>query len=222
MTVVSTPTSDAVARSAVFGDALAKLEAFAVLLAGPATERGLLGPREAPRLWERHLLNCAGLSSLVNDGDVVVDVGSGAGLPGVVLACQRPDVQVVLVESLERRAAFLSEAVAALELRNTVVRRARAEELHGKLEVDVVTARAVAAVDRLAALALPLLRAGGRLLALKGDRAQAELEVARPVLTRLGARASSVVEVGSEALGTRARVVVVEAGQSRPSKKGRR
>ena len=200
------------APAAVFGAGLPALEAYAALLAGPGTERGLLGPRETPRLWERHLLNCAGLSELVEDGQVVLDLGSGAGLPGIVLALQRPGVQVVLVESLQRRATFLSEAVELLGLRNTLVRRVRAEELAGKLEVDVVTARAVAPVDRLAGWALPLLRPGGRLLALKGDQAAAELAAAGPVLHRLGAAASSVVEVGSVELGTHARVVVVERG----------
>jgi 16S rRNA (guanine527-N7)-methyltransferase len=206
----------------VFGAALPSLERYAALLAGPGTERGLLGPREVPRLWERHLLNCAGLTELVADGEVVLDLGSGAGLPGLVLALQRPDVQVVLVESLQRRAAFLVECVEVLGLRNTLVRRARAEELHGKLEVDVVTARAVAPVDRLAGWALPLLREGGRLLALKGEQATAELEVARPVLARLGAVSSSVVEVGSSSTHTQGRIVVVEAGRSRVQRKARR
>ena len=104
----------------VFGEHLPQIEAFAALLAGPGVERGLLGPRETPRLWERHLLNCAGLSELVEDGQVVLDIGSGAGLPGLVLAIQRPEVQLVLVESLQRRATFLSEAVESLGLRNTV------------------------------------------------------------------------------------------------------
>ncbi|HUR51149.1 MAG TPA: 16S rRNA (guanine(527)-N(7))-methyltransferase RsmG [Mycobacteriales bacterium] len=214
MSVLLDPSPAAAAE--VFGSALPRLEAYAALLAGPGTERGLLGPREVPRLWERHLLNCAGLSSLVEDGQVVLDLGSGAGLPGIVLALQRPEVQVVLVESLQRRAQFLAECVEALGLRNTLVRRSRAEELHGKLEVDVVTARAVAPVDRLAAWSLPLLHPGGRLLAVKGEQAQAELEVAGPALARLGAVSSSVVEVGSGELGTHARIVVVEAGRLAP------
>jgi 16S rRNA (guanine527-N7)-methyltransferase len=212
-----------VAAPTVFGEALAQVEAYAELLAGPGVERGLIGPREAPRLWERHLLNCAGVSDLVEDGQVVVDLGSGAGLPGLVLAIQRPQVQVVLVEPLLRRATFLTEAVEQLGLRNTLVRRARAEELHGKLLVDAVTARAVAPVDRLAGWALPLLHPGGRLLALKGVRADEELAAAGPALRRLGARASAVVEVGAEDLGTHSRVVVVEAGTSpEPLRKGRR
>ena len=207
----------------VFGEALAQVEAYAALLSGPGVERGLIGPRETPRLWERHLLNCAGVSDLVEDGQVVIDLGSGAGLPGLVLAIQRPQVQVVLVEPLLRRATFLTEAVEALGLRNTLVRRARGEELHGKLLVDVVTARAVAPVDRLAGWALPLLHPGGRLLALKGAQAEAELAQALPALHRLGARSSAVVEVGSEDLGTRSRVVMVEAGTSpAPLTKGRR
>jgi 16S rRNA (guanine527-N7)-methyltransferase len=212
-----------VAAAPVFGEALSQVEAYAALLAGPGVERGLIGPRETPRLWERHLLNCAGVSDLVEDGQVVLDLGSGAGLPGLVLAMQRPDVQVVLVEPLLRRATFLTEAVEQLGLRNTLVRRARAEDLHGSLLVDVVPARAVAPVDRLAGWALPLLHPGGRLLAMKGERADDELAAAGPALRRLGARSSAVVEVGSADLGTRSRIVVVEAGTSpAPLRKGRR
>ena len=203
--------------AAVFGDRLPAIESFAALLATAGVERGLLGPREAPRLWERHLLNCAGLADLVEDGQVVLDLGSGAGLPGLVLAIQRPEVQVVLVEPLQRRATFLSEAVEQLGLRNALVRRARAEELHGKVEVDVVTARAVAPVERLAGWALPLLHAGGRLLAMKGEQAATELSAAGPALHRFGGIDSSVVEVGSTELGTLARVVVVHRGSGQVS-----
>ena len=200
--------------AAVFGDRLPVIEAYAALLAGAGVERGLIGPREAPRLWDRHLLNCAGLSELIEDGQVVLDIGSGAGLPGLVLAISRPDVQVVLVESLQRRATFLSEAVELLALRNVVVRRTRAEELHGKVIVDVVTARAVAPVDRLAGWALPLLEEGGRLLALKGEQAAVELAAAGAVLQRFGAASSDVVTVGSAELGTTATIVRVVRGAS--------
>ena len=141
----------------------------------------------------------------------MLDLGSGAGLPGLVLAIQRPEVQVVLVEPLQRRATFLVEAVEQLGLRNALVRRARAEELHGKVEVDVVTARAVAPVDRLAGWALPLLHAGGRLLAMKGEQAATELAAAGPALHRAGGIDGAVVEVGSDEHGTRARIVVVTA-----------
>ncbi len=196
------------AAATVFGAALPLLEAYAALLAGPAVERGLLGPREAPRLWERHLLNCAGLSELIEDGSVVLDLGSGAGLPGLVLALLRPQIQLVLVEPLLRRTTFLTEVVQTLGLRTVVVRRARAEELHGAVEVDVVTARAVAPLERLGGWALPLLRPGGRLLALKGEQAQAELDAALPVLRRAGAASAEVVEVGSVELLTDARVIV--------------
>lgn len=206
----------------VFGDQLPVVERFAALLAGPGVERGLLGPREAPRLWDRHLLNCAGLADLVEHGSVLLDLGSGAGLPGLVLAALRPDVTVVLVEPLLRRATFLGEVVEELGLRQVVVRRARAEELAGVLAVDAVTARAVAPLDRLARWALPLLRLGGRLLALKGERADDELAQSRDALTAAGAAGADVVQVGRPELGTAARVVVVERGEpaSRPRRSG--
>ncbi|GAC1439275.1 MAG: 16S rRNA (guanine(527)-N(7))-methyltransferase RsmG [Mycobacteriales bacterium] len=198
--------------TAVFGDQLSTAVRYAELLAGPGVERGLLGPREPARMWERHVLNCAGLAELLEPGQVVLDLGSGAGLPGVVLGVLRDDVTIELVEPLLRRATFLSEVVDELGLKHVTVRRARGEELRGTVSVDVVTARAVAPMDRLAGWAMPLLRAGGRLLALKGEAADSELDQTRPALRKAGAQSAEVVTVGCAAQLTSARVVVVVRG----------
>jgi 16S rRNA (guanine527-N7)-methyltransferase len=177
------------AAKAVFGDRLALAEAYAELLITDGVVRGLVGPREAPRAWERHLLNCGVLSEMIPLGASVVDVGSGAGLPGIVLAVARPDLTITLVEPLARRTAFLSEAVTALGLDGAVsVVRARAEDLVGgpPAAADVVTARAVAPLDRLAGWCLPLARIGGRVLAVKGASAPREVAEHRAAITRLG------------------------------------
>jgi 16S rRNA (guanine527-N7)-methyltransferase len=175
----------------VFGDALPDAVRYAAWLSGAGVERGLLGPREAGRLWDRHLLNCAVTASLLHAGERVVDVGSGAGLPGIPLALVRPDCAFVLLEPLARRAAFLDEVVADLGLSPRVsVVRARAEDHKPRRAYDVAVARAVAPLDRLAGWCLPLVRPGGRLLALKGERAAAEaatVPALRPLVERVGA-----------------------------------
>jgi 16S rRNA (guanine527-N7)-methyltransferase len=155
------------------------------MLASDGVERGLIGPREVPRLWERHLLNCAVVVPRVPLGARVADVGSGAGLPGLVWAIARPDLHVTLIEPLLRRTAFLEEAVDALELDQVRVLRARAEDVDETF--DVVTARAVAPLEKLAAWCLPLVRPGGVLLALKGRTAKEEVASSRVSLHKMGA-----------------------------------
>lgn len=171
-----------------FGDELPAARAYARLLVGDGVVRGLIGPREADRIWDRHLLNCAAIAELIPLETSVTDVGSGAGLPGIVLAVARPDLEVVLVEPLARRTAFLNEAVTILGLADRVtVRRARAEECTTVLPpVGVVTARAVAPLDRLASWCLPLAVVGGRLLAIKGAAAAAEVATHAGSVGRLG------------------------------------
>lgn len=199
----------------VFGDALPLAERYAAFLAEAGVERGLIGPREADRLWERHLINCAVVSAAVPADAQVVDIGSGAGLPGVVLAIVRPDLRVTLLEPLLRRTTFLNECVEMLDLTNVEVRRGRAEDMAGEISVDVATARAVAPLERLATWALPLLRPGGELLALKGERAAAELDEAQPVLKRFGVRSAELLQVGHGMVDpptTLVRVVVGRGG----------
>jgi 16S rRNA (guanine527-N7)-methyltransferase len=181
--------------AAVFGSALGGAEAFAHILASRGVEQGLIGPREVPRLWDRHLLNCAVVAELIDSQcETLVDIGSGAGLPGIVLAMVRPEVQVTLLEPMERRCRFLSECVAELGLANARVMRGRAEDT--VMRADVATARAVAPLDRLAELAVGVVRPGGMVLAIKGRTAADELKKARPELRRLGARSAEVVRAG--------------------------
>jgi 16S rRNA (guanine527-N7)-methyltransferase len=185
--------------SEVFGAALEGACRYGDLLATAGVERGLIGPREVGRLWDRHLLNCAVVGELVPEGAQVVDVGSGAGLPGIPLALARPDLSVVLLEPMQRRCVFLEEAVRELGLATRVsVVRGRAPEAAtvGGLSSEVVVARAVAPVGRLIAMLLPLVQPRGLVLALRGARAAEELDEARDEVGASGARDVSVVRCG--------------------------
>ncbi len=199
----------------MFGAALPAAARYVRLLAGPGLVRGLIGPREVPRLWSRHILNCAAVADLVPRPATLVDLGSGAGLPGIVLALLLPDVEVTLLERMERRATFLSECVGELGLGNARVRRGAAEELAGQIGADVVTARAVAPLGRLAVLATGLIRPGGLILAIKGDTAADEVAAARPVLRRLGIQEVSVLRAGDGKVDRAATVVRLVAGRQR-------
>jgi 16S rRNA (guanine527-N7)-methyltransferase len=212
---VALPEPPAAAREVFAGERWPRAQAFAELLAGPGVVRGLLGPREVPRIWDRHLLNCAVVAEVIPEEVRLVDIGSGAGLPGIVLAIVRPDISVTLLEPLLRRTVFLEECVQALKLPNVEVVRGRAEELAGERVFDVACARAVAPLDRLLTWSMPLLAEGGQLLALKGERAAEELEAARPELRRYGARVAELVAVGHGKVVPPATLVRVIAGQPR-------
>lgn len=194
-----TPPAPPAARG-VFSHHLPLAERYAAWLAGAGVERGLIGPREVPRLWERHLLNCAVVAEVVPAGAAVCDVGSGAGLPGLVLALVRDDISVTLVEPLLRRSEFLGEVVHDLGLGRVEVVRARAEEVHGRRTFDVVTARAVAPLDRLLRWCWPLVGPGGELLAMKGSSAQAEIDASTQVRRRLGVPPPGLITVGADVI----------------------
>jgi 16S rRNA (guanine527-N7)-methyltransferase len=195
------PPTPAVVREVVAADRLPLLERYAGLLATEGVVRGLIGPREAPRLWERHLLNSAVLAELLPEAASVCDIGTGAGLPGMVLAIARPDVSMTLVEPLLRRTTFLEETVEALGLPRVEVVRARAEELHGTRTFDVVTSRAVAPLERLLRWSMPLVAPEGALVALKGSSVHEEIEQAHEVLTRYRCAVPEVVRVGETVQG---------------------
>lgn len=195
----SDSSNDQVVREALlrrYPDSAAGLEKFVEILRTDGLTRGLIGPREVDRLWSRHIANSAVVEELVPQGVSMIDVGSGAGLPGIPIALIRPDISVVLLEPLLRRSTFLTEAVEKLGLgdRVTVV-RGRAEEI--TMEAQVVTARAVAPMDRLAGWTLPLVALGGILLAIKGENADAELQDAQATLERLGGGSAQVITVGA-------------------------
>jgi 16S rRNA (guanine527-N7)-methyltransferase len=202
------------AASEVFGARLDLARRYAETLATAGVERGLLGPREVERLWDRHLLNSAAIAEILEPGERVVDVGSGAGLPGVPLAIARPDLRIVLLEPLLRRSEFLREVVADLGLAVEVV-RGRAEEPSVRDQLggsDAVVSRAVASLDKLTKWSMPLLRPDGRMLAIKGERAPEEVHEHRRVMGALGAVDVRVVTCGANYLCPPATVVLARCG----------
>lgn len=202
----------------VFGDRLDLAERFTAILTDSGVSHGLIGPREVPRLWERHVLNCAVIHPAIAADQMVVDVGSGAGLPGLALAIARPDLDLHLVEPMLRRTSWLSMAVAELGLTNVSVHRGRAEQFWGILSASVVTARAVARLSELAAWCLPLLLPGGSLLAIKGSSVADELEADRAVLRRLGAVDEVIESFGTGILAQETIVLRVVLGD-RPARR---
>ncbi|WP_163756729.1 16S rRNA (guanine(527)-N(7))-methyltransferase RsmG [Mycobacterium botniense] len=203
------------AAKVVFGSRLDIAEKYATMVAGAGVERGILGPREASRIWDRHVLNSAAVAEVLAQGARVVDIGSGAGLPGVPLAIARPDLQMVLLEPLLRRSEFLNEVVDELRLPVQVV-RGRAEEDHIREmigEMDATVSRAVAGLDRLAMWSVPLLRPGGLLVAIKGERAAEEVQRYRRVMNDLGAVDVRVVRCGVNYLRPPATVVLARRGR---------
>ncbi len=194
-----------------FASSVPVLVRYAGWLAGPGTVRGLIGPREVPRLWDRHLLNCLALAELLPPSVRVVDIGSGAGLPGLAIACVRPDLRIDLVESMLRRTDFLTEAVADLGLADRVrVIRGRAEDravVRAAGSAEIVTARAVAPLDKLVRWSFPLLSRGGSLLALKGNSAEEELAEHELFLRRNKAEVHGVVECGVGLVDPATRVI---------------
>jgi 16S rRNA (guanine527-N7)-methyltransferase len=199
---------------ALFGDRLEQATRYVGWLAGTGIEHGLIGPRELPRLWDRHLLNCAVVAELLPDGSEVLDLGSGAGLPGLVLAIARPDLSLLLVEPLLRRVTWLQTVVQDLDLANVRVLRGRAEDVVGQVRVPFVTARAVAPLERLARWSLPLLDPGGVLLAMKGGSADEELERDAMAVARAGGIDLAVLRVGMGLLDPPGRVIRVRRGPS--------
>lgn len=198
----------------LFGVRLGMACAYADLLAGPGVERGLLGPREVDRLWDRHILNSAAVAELIEPAARVIDIGSGAGLPGVPLALARPDLAITLVEPMQRRIDFLAEVVAALGLEIGVVRgRAEDPDVRASLAgADAVVSRAVSDLEKLARWSLPLLRPGGRMLAIKGERATEEAAERARSMAVLGAVDVEVVRCGAAFLSPPATVVVAARG----------
>jgi 16S rRNA (guanine527-N7)-methyltransferase len=207
------PPGDGAERA--FGERLDLACRYAELLAADGVTKGIIGPSESGRLWDRHLVNCAVVADLLPETGTLVDIGSGGGLPGVVLAMLRPQLQVTLLEPMLRRVVFLNECVETLGLENVTVLRGRAEDVTGEVRADVATARAVAPLDRLLEWGRGVLRPGGTLLAIKGRGAEDELAAAGPVLKRLGARSAEVLRVGHDRVDPATTVVRVVTGTRR-------
>lgn len=203
------PSAPAVARRVFSSESLLGAERFADLLAGEGVLRGLIGPREVPRLWERHLLNSAVLAEVIPGSASLCDIGTGAGLPGVVIAIARRDLRVTLVEPLLRRTTFLTEVVQELGLENVEVVRGRADDLHGERTFDLVTSRAVAPLGRLLEWSMPLVAPSGALVAMKGQSVGEEIQEAHEVLARYRCGEPEVLVVGADVIDPPTRVVRV-------------
>lgn len=226
--MAETPSAPAPPESAktIFGDKLTAAVQFAELLAAVGVERGLIGPREVDRLWDRHLLNSAVVGERIPGGARVIDIGSGAGLPGVPLCLARPDLDVTMLEPMARRVAWLEEVVQTLRLSAAVV-RGRAEEPGIKRQLagaDVVVARAVAPLDKLWGWTAPLLRPGGRLVALKGESAETEVARDSAAVQRAGGAKPTVARCGIDVLETPTTVIEIErmSANGREGTRGRR
>jgi 16S rRNA (guanine527-N7)-methyltransferase len=187
------------AAVAIFGDQIDQARSFAQTLANDSDELGLLGPRELDKLWSRHILNSAVVAELVSPGDKVADVGSGAGLPGIPMAIARPGAEFVLIEPMERRSSWMLEVVEHLGLKNVRVLRSRAEDVTEQ-DFDVVTARAVAALDKLLKMCVPLLKPGGALIALKGSKAAEEIANSKKLEKKLGISSFEILVCGEKFL----------------------
>ncbi|PZE64167.1 16S rRNA (guanine(527)-N(7))-methyltransferase RsmG [Curtobacterium sp. MCPF17_018] len=194
------------AAAALFGDQIEVARSFTNELARRGEELGLVGPLELPRLWTRHILNSALLAPLLEARGRVADVGSGAGLPGLVLAIARPDVEFVLIEPMERRTDWLRNESDRLGLQNVAVLRGRAEDVADDVVVDQVTARAVSALSKLIPLTVPLVRSGGQLILMKGARVDEEIEKARKVILRKRLSDVEVLELGEGVVDETTRV----------------
>lgn len=196
----------------VFGRNTEKVLRYHTWLAEEATVRGLIGPRETPKLWDRHIINSAVVGEAIGKGLTVADIGSGAGLPGIPLALARPDLQVILVEPLLRRTTFLKEVVSDLKLDNVKVVRGRAEDKSVREEVgqvDIATSRAVAPLGKLAGWSLPLVKSGGAMVALKGGTAQEEIDRDAKLIAKAKGVDARVVEVGGSVLDTPTYAVII-------------
>lgn len=217
-TTSTAPSVPDAARGVFASDRLALAERYTELLATEGVTRGLIGPREAARLWERHVLNSAVLAEAISHGSTVCDIGTGAGLPGLVVAIARPDISMTLVEPLLRRTTFLDEVVAELGLGHVSVVRGRAEDLHGQHTFDVVTARAVAPLERLLGWSMPLVAPTGSLVAMKGRSVRDEIANAASVLTTWRCAEPEVLELGRGVVDPQ--TIVVRVSWSDPTQIG--
>ena len=209
---LSLTAEETVAAEKIFGDRLDLAKRYVEHLATSGIERGLLGPREVPRLWSRHVLNCAVIEEVLDKDAEVADVGSGAGLPGLCLAIARPDLKLTLIEPLERRCIWLSEVIEDLGLTNVTVMRGRAEQMVDVVNARYVTARAVSALTNLAGLTIPLLHGQGELIAIKGRSAAEEIAKATKAIRKLGGKETEVLTVGETILAEPTTVVRIKVG----------